>query len=82
VKAVILAGGLGTHFVLSPNCLELINGDGCSWEDTCLTSLASMGQMMAFYGFWQPMDTLRDYLKLTFQLDHSVGPFKFVTPAV
>ena len=57
-------GGLinGGFFVLSPKCLDLIDGDGSSWEDEPLTRLASVGQMMAFehHGFWQPMDTLRD----------------------
>ena len=52
----------GGFFVLSPKCLDLIDGDGSSWEDEPLTRLASVGQMMAFehHGFCQPMDTLRD----------------------
>ncbi len=57
-------GGLinGGFFVLSPKCLDLIEGDQSSWEGEPLTKLAAMGQMMAFQhaGFWQPMDTLRD----------------------
>ena len=57
-------GGLinGGFFVLSPKCLDFIEGDDSSWESTPLNRLASMGQMMAFehHGFWQPMDTLRD----------------------
>lgn len=52
----------GGFFVLSPKCLELIDGDQTSWESTPLNKLASTGQLMAFehHGFWQPMDTLRD----------------------
>jgi glucose-1-phosphate cytidylyltransferase len=57
-------GGLinGGFFVLSPKCLDLIEGDSTSWEGEPLAKLATMGQMMAFKhgGFWQPMDTLRD----------------------
>lgn len=57
-------GGLinGGFFVLSPNCLDLIDGDQTSWEGTPLVQLAKMGQMMGFehQGFWQPMDTLRE----------------------
>jgi len=57
-------GGLinGGFFVLSPKCLDLIEGDDISWEGRPLVELASLGQMMAFehHGFWQPMDTLRD----------------------
>jgi len=52
----------GGFFVLSPKCLDLIEGDATSWEGEPLTKLANSGQMMAFEhrGFWQPMDTLRD----------------------
>lgn len=57
-------GGLinGGFFVLSPAVLELIADDRTSWEGEPLTQLAKMGEMMAYehYGFWQPMDTLRD----------------------
>jgi len=57
-------GGLinGGFFVLSPRCLDLIEGDRTSWEGEPLTRLADMGQLMAFEhdGFWQPMDTLRE----------------------
>ena len=57
-------GGLinGGFFVLSPKCLELIEGDDSSWEGGPLRELANQGELMAFehHGFWQPMDTLRD----------------------
>ncbi len=57
-------GGLinGGFFVLSPKCLDLIEGDQTSWEGVPLTQLAKQNEMMAFEhrGFWQPMDTLRD----------------------
>jgi glucose-1-phosphate cytidylyltransferase len=57
-------GGLinGGFFVLSPKCLDLIEGDETSWEGTPLTALAESAQLVAFEhkGFWQPMDTLRD----------------------
>jgi glucose-1-phosphate cytidylyltransferase len=57
-------GGLinGGFFVLSPRCIERIDGDPTSWEGEPLTSLADDGQLMAYehQGFWQPMDTLRD----------------------
>ena len=57
-------GGLinGGFFVLSPRCLDKIDGDQSSWEGEPLTGLAAAGELMAFEhtGFWQPMDTLRD----------------------
>ncbi len=57
-------GGLinGGFFLLSPDCLERIEGDQTSWEGEPLASLARDDQLMAFEhnGFWQPMDTLRE----------------------
>lgn len=57
-------GGLinGGFFVLSPQCLDLIDGDQTSWESNPLMNLAKKNELMAFehHGFWQPMDTLRD----------------------
>jgi glucose-1-phosphate cytidylyltransferase len=52
----------GGFFVLSPQVLDLIEGDHVSWEGGPLESLVAGGQLMAFEhdGFWQPMDTLRD----------------------
>lgn len=52
----------GGFFVLSPKCIDLIEGDNSSWEGEPLMNLAKEGQMMAYEhsGFWQPMDTLRD----------------------
>lgn len=57
-------GGLinGGFFVLSPRCLDLIEGDDSSWEDGPLQRLTEMGELGAFIhlDFWQPMDTLRE----------------------
>jgi glucose-1-phosphate cytidylyltransferase len=52
----------GGFFVLSPKCLEFIEGDSTSWEGPPVARLTGSGEMMAFEheGFWQPMDTLRD----------------------
>ena len=57
-------GGMinGGFFVLTPDVLDLINGDATVWEREPLETLAKQGQLAAFShtGFWQPMDTLRD----------------------
>lgn len=57
-------GGLinGGFFVLSPKCINFIEGDSSSWEGEPLMRLAAERQLMAFahQGFWQPMDTLRE----------------------
>ena len=52
----------GGFFVLSPKCLDLIDGDGISWEVQPMRTLTERDELMAFEhdGFWQPMDTLRD----------------------
>ena len=52
----------GGFFVLSPKCLDLIQGDGTSWEMEPLRALAKTNELSAFKhdGFWQPMDTLRE----------------------
>lgn len=52
----------GGFFVLSPRCLDFIEGDPSSWEGEPLANIARNGQLRAFehHGFWQPMDTLRD----------------------
>ncbi len=57
-------GGLinGGFFVLSPKCIDLIEGDHMPWELNPMSELATRGELMAFehLGFWQPMDTLRE----------------------
>jgi glucose-1-phosphate cytidylyltransferase len=68
-------GGLinGGFFVLSPETIDLVEGDQSSWEGYPLNKLAESGQLMSFehQGFWQPMDTLRDknYLEELWDLD-------------
>lgn len=52
----------GGFFVLSPRCLDYIDGDATSWEREPIAALAGAGELMAFEhrGFWHAMDTLRD----------------------
>lgn len=52
----------GGFFVLSPDVLDLIDGDESIWESAPLEALASKGELQAYvhHGFWQAMDTLRD----------------------
>ena len=52
----------GGFFVLSPRCMEYIDGDESVWESGPLAAMAREGQLMAFEhrGFWHAMDTLRD----------------------
>lgn len=73
-------GGLinGGFFVLSPKCLDLIEGDHMPWENRPLMLLAEKGQLMAFThnGFWQPMDTLRDKTQLEEFWQSGQAPWK------
>jgi glucose-1-phosphate cytidylyltransferase len=68
----------GGFFVLSPRCLDFIDGDHSSWEGGALVRLAEAGQLMAFehHGFWQPMDTLRDKNLLEQLWDSGKAPWK------
>jgi len=73
-------GGLinGGFFVLSPKCLDLIQGDISSWEGEPIVQLADMGELQAFVhnGFWQPMDTLREKNYLEELWDKGYAPWK------
>ncbi len=56
----------GGFFVLSPKVLDYITDDRTVWEREPLERLAQEGDLAAFphHGFWQPMDTLRDKMRL------------------
>lgn len=68
----------GGFFVLSPRVLDYIQGDATSWEREPLERLAREGQLSAYrhYGFWQPMDTLRDKLLLDKLWNDGQAPWK------
>ena len=72
--ALINAG----FFVLSPKVIERIDGDETVWEQEPLKSLASDDELMSYKheGFWQPMDTLRDKMKLNELLEQNKAPWK------
>lgn len=73
-------GGMinGGFFVLSPKCLDFIEGDQTVWEEMPMQQFARQGQLMAFEhrGFWQPMDTLRDKRFLQSLWDSGKAPWK------
>ena len=68
----------GGFFVLSPQCIDLLHGDSCSWENEPLVVLAKSGRLAAFnhHGFWQPMDTLRDKNQLEQLWESGTAPWK------
>ena len=69
----------GGFFVLEPAVLEMIEGDGSSWEADVLPQLAAAGELSAYRhpGFWQPMDTLRDRSRLEELWTSGQAPWKF-----
>jgi glucose-1-phosphate cytidylyltransferase len=73
-------GGMinGGYFVLSPKVIDYIVGDATTWEQEPLRNLAQDGELMAFehYGFWQPMDTLRDKQHLEALWERQEAPWK------
>jgi len=68
----------GGFFVLSTKVLDFIEGDDTPWESTPLKTLAQMGELVAYkhYGFWHPMDTLRDKLYLEKLWNSGKAPWK------
>ena len=69
----------GGFFVLEPEALDRVrDGDGTVWEKGPMESLASEGQLSAFKhdGFWQPMDTLRDKMRLEELWQAQAAPWK------
>ncbi|MBD3337961.1 MAG: glucose-1-phosphate cytidylyltransferase [Candidatus Lokiarchaeota archaeon] len=52
----------GGFFVMEPPALDYIKDDTTVWERTPLEKLSHEGKLAAYrhFGFWHPMDTLRD----------------------
>lgn len=68
----------GGFFVLSPKCIDLIEGDSMAWETAPMVKLVEMGELSAseHLGFWQPMDTLRDKTFLEDLWTSGAAPWK------
>jgi glucose-1-phosphate cytidylyltransferase len=68
----------GGFFVLEPGVLRYIDDDDTVWEREPLEALARDGQLSAYThdGFWQPMDTLRDKVKLEELWQSGGAPWK------
>jgi glucose-1-phosphate cytidylyltransferase len=52
----------GGFFIIEPQAIDYIDNDKTIWERDPLEKLAESGNLAAYrhFGFWQPMDTLRD----------------------
>ena len=67
----------GGYFVLSEKVLDYISDDSSVWEQDPMKSLVEDEQLEAFkhYGFWQPMDTLREKNILNTLWDSGSAPW-------
>jgi glucose-1-phosphate cytidylyltransferase len=67
----------GGFFILEPEVLKYLEGDSEPFESKALPDLVNEGQLMAFqhFGFWQPMDTLREKQDLERMLQLSPPPW-------
>lgn len=68
----------GGFFVVDRSVIDLIEGDGTSWEGGPMEALAADNQLAAFEhdGFWQPMDTLREKAQLEELWNSGKAPWK------
>lgn len=68
----------GGFFVLSPKVIDYISGDDTIWERGPMERLVADGELTSYEhkGFWQPMDTLRDKLKLEELWESGAAPWK------
>ena len=68
----------GGFFVMEPECMELIEGDDIMLEREPLVEAAKQGELMAYRheGFWQCMDTKRDYEHLNKLWNTDTAPWR------
>ncbi len=68
----------GGFFVLEPAVRDYLEDDDTVWEHEPMTRLAREGQLAAYRhtGFWHPMDTLNDKVRLQQYWDSGNPPWK------
>mgnify|MGYP000495001858 FL=1 len=69
--------GVINHFAFEPEIFDYLDAE-CVLEQAPLARLAAEGQLAAFRheGFWQPMDTFREYQMLNEMWDDGTAPWK------
>jgi NDP-sugar pyrophosphorylase family protein len=67
----------GGFFVFDRKIIDLIHSDSEALENGALPRLARNSQLMAYhhYGFWKPMDALRDKIELDQLARHQPPPW-------
>lgn len=68
----------GGFFVLEKEVFNYISGDEMPWEDEPLKNITKADQLNAYkhYGFWQPMDTIREKEVLNDLYNSNNAPWK------
>jgi glucose-1-phosphate cytidylyltransferase len=68
----------GGFFVLEPSVFARISNDQVAWENEPIQSLVESNQLAAYkhFGFWKPMDTLRDKNSLEESWQSGTAPWK------
>lgn len=68
----------GGFFVLEPEVIDYVSHDSTPWESEPLERLAAEQSLTVYkhYGFWRPMDTLRDKMQLEKMWDEGRAPWK------
>ena len=67
----------GGFFVCQPEVIDYIEGDNTIFEKEPLEGLAKDKQLYTYkhYGFWRPMDTLRDKVQLESLIQQDKAPW-------
>ena len=68
----------GGFFVCEPRVFDYITNDQTIWEREPLEKLAEEGELLGYrhYGFWKPMDSLKDKNDLNALWDSGKAPWK------
>ena len=68
----------GGFFVIEKSALNFIENDQTSWESEPLEEISKVNELCAYkhYGFWAPMDTLRDKIQLEKIWNSGEAPWK------
>ncbi len=68
----------GGFFVLDKKIFDYFDKNSKSWEEDLLPKISEIGYLNAYkhFGFWQPMDTLRDKNKLEDLISSNNAPWK------
>jgi glucose-1-phosphate cytidylyltransferase len=66
------------YFVCKPEVFDYLDDDSTIFEGKPLSVIAKQGNMNTYkhYGFWKPMDTLKDNKDLNEMWDKNIAPWK------